>query len=77
MINDKKVIVDQVSGIADISNYLKKGENKIKVTVATSLLNAVLEENKNILNDDGRVLDDRHPSAYGLEGEIVINSKNN
>ena len=55
---------------------MKKGENKIKVTVATSLLNAVLEENKNILNDDGRVLDDRHPSAYGLEGEIVINSKN-
>lgn len=76
-INNKEVVIDQISGIADISQYLKKGENKIKVTVATSLLNAVLEENKNILNDDGRVLDDRHSSAYGLEGEIVINSKNN
>ena len=38
MINDKKVIVDQVSGIADISNYLKKGENKIKVNCSNIII---------------------------------------
>lgn len=74
IINDKKVTVDQVSGTADVSKYLQKGKNTIKITVATSLLNAVLNENKDILNDDGRVLDDRHPSEYGLKDEIVISA---
>lgn len=73
-INNKEIVVDQVSGIADISKYLKKGKNEIKITVATSLLNAILEENKNILNEDGRVLDDRHPSSYGLTEDVMIKS---
>lgn len=73
-INGKSVVVDQASGIADISEYLIKGKNEIKVTVATSLLNAILEENKEILNDEGRVLDDRHNSSYGLSQEIYISA---
>jgi len=32
----------------------------------------VLENNKGILNDDGRVLDDRSPSGYGLTEQVTI-----
>lgn len=71
-INGKQIVVDQVSGVGDVTKYLVKGKNEIKITVATSLLNAILLENKNILNDDGRVLDDRHNSSYGLNDEIFI-----
>lgn len=71
-INGENVIVNQISGVGDISEYLVKGINEIKITVATSMLNAILEENKNILNEDGRVLDDRHNSLYGLTEEVEI-----
>lgn len=71
-INGKPVVVNQVSGIADVTDYLEKGKNNIKITVATSLLNAVLRANANVLNEDGRVLDDRQPAAHGLNGEVYI-----
>ncbi len=71
-INGKDVIVDQVSGNADITDYLKEGENEIEITVATSLLNAILKNNSDILNEDGRVLDDRSPASYGLFNPITI-----
>lgn len=57
-INGADFMVDQASGDASISALVKPGENKIEVTVASSLLNAFLKSNKGILNDDGRVLDD-------------------
>ena len=57
-INGADFMVDQASGDASISALVKPGENKIEVTVASSLLNAVLKSNKGILNDDGSVLDD-------------------
>ena len=71
-INGKDIIVDQVSGTADITDVLTAGTNEIEITVATSLLNAVLKNNSSILNDDGRVLDDRSPAAYGLFNEVTI-----
>jgi hypothetical protein len=71
-INGKEIIVDQVSGDAEITDALKNGENEIEITVATSLLNAILNNNSGILNDEGRVLDDRSPAGYGLFNEIVI-----
>ncbi len=71
-VNGTEVLVDQASGNADVSALVKPGENKIEVTVASSLLNAVLENNKGILNDDGRVLDDRSPSGYGLTEQVTI-----
>lgn len=71
-INGKDIIVDQVSGNADISDVLKEGENEIEITVATSMLNAILKNNSNILNEDGRVLDDRSPASYGLFNPITI-----
>jgi hypothetical protein len=37
------------------------------------MLNAILKSNEGILNDDGRVLDDRAPSAYGLTDTVVVN----
>ena len=64
--------MDQASGNADVSELVKPGDNTLEVTVASSLLNAVLENNKEILNDDGRVLDDRDPSAYGLTDTVSI-----
>lgn len=75
VINDKTIVVNQVSGIVDISDYLKKGQNEMKIIVATSLLNALLEENKNILNEDGRVLDDRENSSYGLVENVIISAE--
>lgn len=71
-INGKDIIVDQVSGNVDISDVLKEGENEIEITVATSMLNAILKNNSNILNEDGRVLDDRSPASYGLFNPITI-----
>ena len=71
-VNGQDVIVDQASGDADVSALLQPGENQIEVTVASSLLNAILENNKGILNDDGRVLDDRSPSGYGLTEQVTI-----
>lgn len=72
-VNGKEIIVDQVSGDADISEAMKKGENEIEITVATSLLNAILKNNSSILNDEGRVLDDRSPASYGLREAVIIN----
>lgn len=66
--------LENVSGVGDVTEYLVKGKNKIKITVATSLLNTILLENKNILNGDGRVLDDRHNSSYGLKDEVYIST---
>jgi len=71
-VNGAEVVVDQASGNADVSELVKPGDNTLEVTVASSLLNAVLENNKEILNDDGRVLDDRDPSAYGLTDTVSI-----
>lgn len=71
-INGTEVIADQVSGDADVSAVLHKGTNEIEITVATSLLNAVLKNNASILNDEGRVLDDRSPAAYGLRNEVTL-----
>lgn len=71
-VNGTEVTVDQTSGNADVSALVKPGENRIEVTVASSLLNAVLENNKDIKNDDGRVLDDRSPSGYGLTERVTI-----
>ena len=73
-INGEEVIVDQVSGDANITDLLKEGDNDIEVTIASSLLNAILKNNSTILNDDGRVLDDRNPAAYGLFNEVTINA---
>lgn len=41
-INGKDIVTNQVSGIAEISEFLAEGKNEIKITVATSMLNAVL-----------------------------------
>lgn len=71
-VNGQDVVVNQASGDADITDVLVEGENTIEVRVATSMLNAVLESNSDILNDDGRVLDDRSPSAYGLAETVTI-----
>lgn len=71
-VNGQGVLVDQASGDANITELLKPGENQIEVTVASSLLNAILENNKDFLNDDGRVLDDRTPSGYGLTEQVTI-----
>ena len=71
-INGETVTVNQIAPVVDISDYLKDGDNTVEITVATSLLNALLAENRDIVNDDGRVLDDRDRSAYGLSGEIVM-----
>ena len=71
-INGTNVTVDQVSGKADVTTVLQPGENTIKVTVATSLLNALLKNNESILRDDGSVLDGRAPSGYGMTGTVTI-----
>jgi len=71
-VNGTEITVDQVSGDADISAAMKKGENEIEITVATSLLNAILKNNSSILNDEGRVLDDRSPASYGLREAVTI-----
>ncbi|MBR2812773.1 MAG: hypothetical protein IKD69_15470, partial [Solobacterium sp.] len=76
-INGQDVIVDQVSGDAEIGSLLKNGENTIEITVATSLLNALLKNNENILNDEGRVLDDRTPAGYGLFETVTIDGNPN
>ena len=72
LINGAELIADQASGNADVTSVLKKGTNEIEITVATSLLNAVLKNNSGILNDEGRVLDDRSPAAYGLRNEVTL-----
>lgn len=71
-VNGIEITADQVSGDADISSAMKKGENEIEITVATSLLNAILKNNSSILNEDGRVLDDRSPASYGLRDTVTI-----
>ena len=71
-INGTDVIVDQASGDGDVTDVLAAGDNQIEVRVATSMLNAILHNNAEILNDDGRVLDDRNPSAYGLTEAVTI-----
>ena len=45
-INGADFMVDQASGDANISALVKPGENQIEVTVANSLLNAVLKNNR-------------------------------
>lgn len=74
-INGKDIVINQVSGVSEISEFLVEGTNEIKITVATSMLNAVLHENKDILNEGGRVLDDRHNSSYGLCEDVIISAK--
>ena len=71
-VNGETVTVNQLDPCADISAYLKDGSNTVEITVATSLLNALLAENRDVLNDDGRVLDDRDRSSYGLFGEVSL-----
>ncbi len=71
-INGTEIVMDQVSGDAEITDVLKNGENEIEITVATSLLNAILKNNSGILNEEGRVLDDRSPSGYGLTNVVTI-----
>lgn len=72
-INGSQVAIDQASGTAEITDYVHEGENEVEIRVATSMLNAILKSNEGILNDDGRVLDDRAPSAYGLTDTVVVN----
>lgn len=72
-INDKDIEIDPISGLANVTDFVKPGKNTIKMTVATSMLNAILKENSSILNEEGRVLDDRSPAAYGLVNDVVIN----
>lgn len=74
-INGEDIVTNQVSGIAEISEFLAEGKNEIKINVATSMLNAVIYENRDILNEDGRVLDDRHNSSYGLSEDVIISAK--
>lgn len=72
-INDKDIEIDPISGLANVTDFVKPGKNTIKMIVATSMLNAILKENSSILNEEGRVLDDRSPAAYGLVNDVVIN----
>ncbi len=72
-INDKDIEIDPISGLANVTDFVKEGKNTIKITVATSMLNAILKENSSILNEDGRVLDDRSPASYGLVNDVIIN----
>ena len=67
--------MNQVSGSGNISDFVKAKDNEVQITVATSLLNAILKENENIKNEDGRVLDDRAKAAYGLVNDVIISGQ--
>ncbi|MBD5424289.1 MAG: hypothetical protein HDR44_04125, partial [Allobaculum sp.] len=75
MINGHEVNMNQVSGSGNISDFVKAKDNEVQITVATSLLNAILKENENIKNEDGRVLDDRAKAAYGLVNDVIISGQ--
>ena len=61
MVNDNLVYANQITKEADISDYLVKGENTLKVIVASSLQNAVNAKN----GADGE-------KQYGIISETVI-----
>ena len=71
-VNGETVTVNQIDPCPDISACLKDGENTVEITIATSLLNALLAENRDVLNDAGRVLDDRDRSSYGLFEDVSL-----
>ena len=66
-VNGREVPADQVNTCVDIGKYLMKGENIIEVTVASTLLNAVLSNNKEM-----GTYDYRQPDEYGILNEVQV-----
>lgn len=62
-VNDQIVPLDPIEGRVDISRFVQTGRNQIKISVASTLLNAVLKEN---------VEDQREVDNYGLMGDVTI-----
>ncbi|MEX2803804.1 glycosyl hydrolase [Streptococcus sp. H31] len=62
-VNGQTVQTSQTETQVDVGPYLKSGENTIEITVATSLLNAVLKENTDDLRDK---------ASYGLTEAITL-----
>ena len=63
-VNKTKVPVSQNNTCVDIGKYLKRGDNEVTVTVASTLLNAVIAANGES--------DTRTPDAYGILNEVKI-----
>lgn len=66
-VNGQPVPVNQMDPRPDIGTYLHKGENRLEITVASTLLNSVLDYANRHGLIDGRPLQD-----YGLLGNPVL-----
>lgn len=62
-INGEIVPLDPIEGKVDISQYIRRGNNTVEISVASTLLNAVLKENTNDLRDTDN---------YGLFGAVIV-----
>ena len=62
-VNDQIVALDPIEGRVDISRFVQAGQNQLKISVASTLLNAVLKEN---------VKDKRDVDNYGLIGDVIL-----
>ena len=62
-VNGSIVKLDPISGKVDISKYVHNGNNNIEITVASTLLNAVLKEN---------TTDQRDVDSYGLFESVRV-----
>ena len=72
-INGISVAPNQCSRTIDIGPYLHKGQNRLKITVASTLLNALLDYAKRhpYYDEQGRP-ERRQPEAYGLLEDIFL-----
>ena len=66
-INDTKVPVNMDRHTADLTPYVKSGENTITVRVTSSLRNVMITQNY-----DGWIFGAPEPDNYGMTGETKL-----
>ena len=73
-VNAHPVSANQLHTTIDIGPLLRKGENTIVITVASTLLNALLDySHKHSLKNGGSgKLDKRSPDAYGILNPVSL-----
>ena len=72
-VNAHPVPANQLNTTIDIGQFLRCGENTIVVTVASTLLNALLDySHKHTLKSGTGKLDERTPDAYGILNDVTL-----
>ena len=73
MVNHREIPANQSSSYVDISPFLHRGENTLTITIASTLLNALLDyTSRNAITYHKWQDEIRVPDAYGLWGEVYL-----